>query len=653
MELGDWCVIEGEAGEASRWQTAMESILARGEGFAELDPWLERLAAGGVESHLASGAVDGRLLVVWIVALLARCSDSVALEQVAAEGYRRLLIPLEPEIRSRLGGALLLHGLLRGGCGRLALVTGALWGGVGRDGAPAVRVVAHLGEAIHAWRRGRSDEALKAVRTGLAVAEEIQSSPWASPWASPWVRWLRWAGVALALGRGEVAAADLWLRGGRVREGEASGFDLALHHLFLAWRGVVAGEAATTVEVAEVAEALATEVGVEWLVWAARLVRAEALALRGEPDEARRLVVGLGSMAEGLGGPLVAVSTALTEACLAAAGGDEMGGQAALQRGLAEARTHRQRVWVGQHRAAAAKLMAAALRDGVEGEEARGWIRGWNLPAPPSPRSTAAWPWPVRISTLGQFRVVRDGAAVTLVAAGQRRPLDLLRAMLACGGREVRRERLADLLWPEADGDAAQRALATTLHRLRRLLGDAVIVRPQSGMVGLDATRCWVDAWAVEELLAPILTRQYRGGAGVRQRVEAAEGAIDLYRGPFLHATGGEAWLLAPRERLHGRLLQAVERVGRFWEEEGELERAIATFECGLEVDDLEEGLYQGVIRGWLALERRSKAVVAYRRCEAALGEGLGVEPSRETKALLDPPTPLGRKRAERPRRHL
>jgi len=458
-------------------------------------------------------------------------------------------------------------------------------------------------------------------------------------------------GTAVALGRGEVAAADGWLRHGLFGSSAASAVDLAFYHLLLAWRGLAAGEAGTTVEAAEVTEALAEEVGVGWLVWAARILRGEAVALRGDVAEGRRVVAGVRRLAGELCGPMVTVATALTEAHLAAEAGDDTGHRAALISGLEAAREGRQRVWVGQRPTVAAHLMATALRDEVEPEEARGWVRGWELPPPAPPRRVAAWPWPVRIETLGRFRVVRDGVAVTLVAAGQRRPLDLLRALLACGGREVRRERLADLLWPEADGDTSQRVLATTLHRLRRLLGNDVVVRPRAGMVGLDPSRCWVDAWAVEERLAPLSARLRNGEMRDLRQVEAAEEAIDLYRGAFLRATGGESWLLAPRERLHGQIVRAVARVGDFWEGKDQPARALATYERGLEVDELEEGLYQGVIRCWLALDRRSKAVVAYRRCQAALGEGLGVEPSRETEALLRRSTPsLPRKRLHLPR---
>ncbi len=640
MKRREWSSIEYGRGEAELWEPAIEGILAQGASLQALDPWLMRLDQGLLDrlTRVGSGEGRGRFLAAWITAMLLRRPDAPSLERIAAEGYRNLLTPMEPEERSRLGQALLLHGLLCGGRGRVALVAGALWGGVGRHAVLESEVVAHLGDAVHAWARGRSHDAREAVRTGLKVA--------AAEGGEPWRWWLHLVGAAVALGRGEVAEADRWLRllpsGVRgLRE-----IDLALYHLLLAWRGVVDGERAATVEAAEVAEVLGDEVGVVWFPWAARLLQAISLAQRGERAEGLRRMAALRPLAEHLPAPLVTVSTKLAEAHVAPG---EKERREALARGLVAARSHGMRIWLGQPPAVAAELMATALRERVEEDEARRWVRGWELPAPSPPLRVAAWPWPVRVESLGRFRVVRWGKPLPLESSGQRRPLDLLRALLACGGREVRRERLADLLWPEADGDAASRVLATTLHRLRRLLGEGVVIRPREGMVGLDPHRCWVDIWALEEGVGAIL--EQRRGIGERERVAEAERAIALYRGPLLRATGGESWLLAPRERLHVRVMRAVERVAAFWEEGGELARAIAVYERGLEIDNLEEGLYQGVIRCWLSLDRRSKALVAYRRCKDALAEGLGVEPSPATVALLRQSTPLPRKRLHLPHR--
>ena len=74
-----------------------------------------------------------------------------------------------------------------------------------------------------------------------------------------------------------------------------------------------------------------------------------------------------------------------------------------------------------------------------------------------------------------------------------RKPLELLKAIIVCGGRDVDVLSVAEMLWPDADGDAAQKAFDITLHRLRKQLADerALIVR--RGTISIDPKVLWVD----------------------------------------------------------------------------------------------------------------------------------------------------------------
>ena len=80
------------------------------------------------------------------------------------------------------------------------------------------------------------------------------------------------------------------------------------------------------------------------------------------------------------------------------------------------------------------------------------------------------------------------------------KPLDLLQALVALGGREVDEDKLAELFWSEAEGDAARRNLKINIHRLRKLLPENALVWTE-GKLSLDARQVWVDVWALEREL--------------------------------------------------------------------------------------------------------------------------------------------------------
>ena len=181
------------------------------------------------------------------------------------------------------------------------------------------------------------------------------------------------------------------------------------------------------------------------------------------------------------------------------------------------------------------------------------------------------WSWPLKIYTLGQFMLVRDGAPIRFSGKVQRKPLHLLKVLIALGGKEVREEEITELLWAEADGDAAHSAFTTTLSRLRRLLGSGKAVRFQEGKATLDPFICWVDAWAFERILEhleaswkPIQSREH-----LSELMEITDNAIGLYQGHFLSADKKYPWTVSYRERLKSKFLRMITGAGEYLGENG------------------------------------------------------------------------------------
>jgi LuxR family transcriptional regulator, maltose regulon positive regulatory protein len=153
----------------------------------------------------------------------------------------------------------------------------------------------------------------------------------------------------------------------------------------------------------------------------------------------------------------------------------------------------------------------------------------------------------IEIRTLGRYDIRIDGRPLRFGRRAPMRALQLL-ALLATRERQTTGlGTLSDLLWPDADGADAQRALATTLHRLRRMLGIPQAIRLVGGQMWIDADICEVDAWRFEHAL-----RQARDPREVAS-------ALALYRGPFL-TDDPSPWALATRERLE-RMVTAAHQL--------------------------------------------------------------------------------------------
>ncbi|HEX7926376.1 MAG TPA: AAA family ATPase, partial [bacterium] len=273
---------------------------------------------------------------------------------------------------------------------------------------------------------------------------------------------------------------------------------------------------------------------------------------------------------------------------------------------------------------------------------------------------------PIRIHTLGQFRVLVEGEPVHLQSKASK-PLQLLKVLIALGAESVSIHQLTDSLWPKADGDRAYGAFTITLKRLRELVGQQGLIL-RAGRLSLNAKHCWVDAIEFGTR-ASEASRALRLGDDVLAFAKFNE-ALECYAGPFLPGEFDPPEKLSARAQLHGIFLRSVEEFGGYRHAQGRLDDAVAIYRRALETDDQAESIHRQLITCLLVQDRLGECIAAYQRCRELLQATAGATPSPETEALyqaalqrqqarageaparatsdiLEPPSPLGeRKRA-------
>jgi DNA-binding SARP family transcriptional activator len=279
------------------------------------------------------------------------------------------------------------------------------------------------------------------------------------------------------------------------------------------------------------------------------------------------------------------------------------------------------------------RLCVKALEEGLEVPYVQELIRKRNLVPASPPLDVETWPWPVAVYTLGRFGILKDGRPLTFSRKVQRRPLYLLKALIAFGGSAVREDQIADAVWPEAEGDMAIQSMSVALRRLRQLLGHEEAVQRREGVLSLDPRYCWVDVFAFERLLGKAASLGDTGGK--KGAAELEEKALRLYRGPFLAEDAGRSWAVSMRERLRSRYLSTMGGLGAHWMQAGEWEKARVCYQRGIDVDNLAEEFYQSLMNCYLADGRKAEALAVYDRL-GKIFSSLGVEPSPKTRNLLN-----------------
>lgn len=279
------------------------------------------------------------------------------------------------------------------------------------------------------------------------------------------------------------------------------------------------------------------------------------------------------------------------------------------------------------------ELCAAALDAGIERDYVRRLVAARAL-APPAQAAPESWPWPLAVRALGRFEVLRDGAPITFAGKAQKKPLELLKVLVALGGEGVDAARLAAILWPDAAGDAAKVSFDSTLYRTRKLLGlDAALVLNE-GKLSLDPRHCWLDVRAFERAARECDALVADAGATPERIARAARSLLDAYPGHFLAGDDDQPWLLGLRDRLRAKLVRSALALGGLMQARGHARDAVALYQRALEADNLAEDLYRQLMISLRDLGERAAALQAYRRCRELLSIVLGAQPAPETERV-------------------
>jgi DNA-binding SARP family transcriptional activator len=277
-------------------------------------------------------------------------------------------------------------------------------------------------------------------------------------------------------------------------------------------------------------------------------------------------------------------------------------------------------------------LCRKALEEGIETEHVKRLICECSFVPDPPPIEMEQWPWPVRIFTFGRFSIIRRGQAVKFQGKAMKKPMEMLKVIIALGGRDIPEASLTDILWPDAEGPASHRSFTITLHRLRAILDCPGAITLSNGCVSLDPGCCRVDTWAFERAMSGADKAMRRGERDMAMKLFGS--AVEVYHGAFLAGDTEAPWSMKTRERLRSKFMRCASDLGKLLEESAEYEKAADSYSRAIEVDSLAEGLYRSLMLCYRAMGRRAEAMALYRRLERVLEKELGLRPRPSTEAL-------------------
>ncbi len=241
----------------------------------------------------------------------------------------------------------------------------------------------------------------------------------------------------------------------------------------------------------------------------------------------------------------------------------------------------------------------------------------------------------LEIRLFGSFRVLVDGRPVDDGAWGRRKSKTLLKLLALTPNREMHREQLAELLWPEAEPGVAQNNLHKTIHAARRALqpdlkegrGSLYLSNIEDRLALTAPSTLWIDAAEFERL----------GAAALAGSDSAAlEQALELYSGVLLPDDRFEDWAAGPRERLSRLFQELLANAAARQEAAGEFSRAIELWQRAVAADRCNEVAHRALMRLFAATNSRHLALAQFRQCQDALRSELDAAPEAATRQLYE-----------------
>jgi DNA-binding SARP family transcriptional activator/tetratricopeptide (TPR) repeat protein len=230
------------------------------------------------------------------------------------------------------------------------------------------------------------------------------------------------------------------------------------------------------------------------------------------------------------------------------------------------------------------------------------------------------------LRTLGPIDLHGSGGEDLRAVIAQPKRLALLCYLALAKGSYVRRESVISVFWPESDEERGRASFRQAIRFLRQSLGSGVIENRGSDEIAIADGSMWCDALAFQEAL----------------KNEDFTGALDLYKGHLLEgmnvsdAPEFERWADGWREHFRREAAMAASRLSARREREMDLSGAIESVRHGLAISRLDESLIRRLLFLLDQQGERALAVSTYDSFAHRLALELDVDPSPETRALID-----------------
>lgn len=602
------------------WANAIDTFLYIWADFHPLDKWIERYKE--LENNFPecpSKDIEVRIVIAMFSALLWRRSQQKEIS-VWIERAENLMSQNEIAIHSKviLANNLLIYYIWwRGHLKNSKLLMNTIHMLTNNKKLPPIiQLMCKARESIFLSFTEPADQCLAMVETGLNIAE--QSGIYGFNFL------LYSQAVYACLYEGETKKAEFYIS--KMSELIVDGMyvDIAVYHYLITWVAIINSDLETAESHINIVIDNSNRSGMAGMINASTILQAEFLLEKKQYTDSRELLDKVFEYAITNKAEYKIYHCMLTyyRLNILLCRNDEA--LEWLRKALTHAKEqgYEKHSFIGWRRDVMAEIYVAALKENVETEYVLLNIKKQKLTPPNKNIIPNNWIYPIKISTLGSFKLNLYGKEVIFTGKAQKKPIELLKFLISYGGGNVNAKVIAGSLWPDADGDAAYKSFTMTLKRTRDLIQNKEALILIDGKLSFDPKYVWLDIWVVDQ--------EKDKNKNTSNHLQYT---LDMYEGHFLEDED-YVWALEPRQRWKNNFNNIVTRLAGQYVKDKNWKSAIAVYEKGVYFDSLVEHFYLGLMECNSKIARRVEAIKVYEACEKNLLSHLGVTPSADVVKL-------------------
>ncbi len=605
----------------------IESILFLHDRFDALDQWLPRLEK--LVSRLNGQSqmeVEAQACLCMLYVLPTRYPDQSDYQQWRERAEAFLLKQIAPDLKVRLLQAIVFSHNAKGFLAEADLLLRTHRQIVQKPESEPLEVILLKTRRAHlAWLNGRFDQGLDIIAEARALADTSGVTLFDHLFT------VHHIAALLSMGRPRPAEELMDEVQPHLQAGGA--YLQTFYYMLKAWQAMLADDGQAAVKCAARALEKAGQSGARILATDARLCMGLAHKLAGDYRQAAKELDAALSSARKANMLLAEFTIHLARAETALAQNDRPVVYDALREAMKIGKVNEYiNTWFWRP-GVMTRLCLIAIENHIEEDYVKYLIHSRGLYSPIVPIDFVAWPWPYKIFALGKFEIRIHEEPLVFTGKVRQKPMELLKAIITLGGRQVSKERIIRLLWPEAKPEACANLLDTNVHRLRRMIRQKEVIVIANSAISLDVHLCWVDSLAFNELLNEAEEALQNESAMSQSFEDRMQGVLKMAQGRYM-PDDEYAWVIALRTKQMDQLNRLIRELGAAYSKADRISAAMRTYTIGLQNDPCQETFYLGLMRAYSRMGRQSEVLSLYHRYIRNVVEELGQQPSEAIEKL-------------------